>query len=154
MTDVTAQNHQPTSATAGRPSKLTPAIHDAIIRDIQAGNYLETVAKKHGLAKQTIYDWLQKGAQRGGKYRRFLDAFARAAGEAETDALVRVMAGGKDWQSVAWFLERRYPDRWGRRDVTAIDLKIQNMANLPQSEQLELVAAATLTLNPNAIDTP
>ena len=48
----------------------------------------------------------------------------RAAAMAEAEALhvgVIATAARKSWQASAWFLERKYPQKWGRRVPDAAD---------------------------------
>jgi len=45
----------------GRPTKLTPEMHDAIIALISEGNTLKDTAGALGLHRETITDWEQRG---------------------------------------------------------------------------------------------
>lgn len=45
----------------GRPSKLTPARHDAIIASIESGNYFDTACSSTGITRQAAYLWLERG---------------------------------------------------------------------------------------------
>jgi len=60
---------------------------------------------------------MQKGeTAKSGKYREFFEAITRAEYEAE----VRMVAlwqkhMPEDYRAIRDFLERRYPDRWGRK---------------------------------------
>ena len=92
----------------GRPTKLNQAIIDAIVGDLQRGNYVETVAALNGIHKDTFYRWLKDGARElqrieAGKrhpkgthaatkaYLRlaavFSDAVARACAEVEAEGV-------------------------------------------------------------------
>lgn len=57
-------------------------------------------------------------------YREFCEAATRANDEAEVSAIARVRAGAQgehaDWRADAWFLERRFPDRWRRRETREV----------------------------------
>jgi hypothetical protein len=48
---------------------------------------------------------------------RFLDSIERSAAEAEEKAVYRLLALGRagETRALMWFLERRFPERWGRR---------------------------------------
>jgi len=50
-------------------------------------------------------------------YSDFAEAVARARAEAEIAAVARIRERAHDgtWQADAWFLERAFPERWGRR---------------------------------------
>ncbi|MDQ0417577.1 transposase-like protein [Croceifilum oryzae] len=101
----------------GRPEKLTPEIQQKIVDSLRMGNYIETAAAYSGISKSTLYDWLKKGArEENGKYKNFSDAVQKAMAEAEMrDVAVISQASKENWQASAWRLERKYPNRWGRK---------------------------------------
>lgn len=68
----------------GRPTKLTPALQDEIIKAIRAGNYMETAAAYQGVDKTTLYEWLRRGkAASRGIYAEFSHAIEKALAVAE-----------------------------------------------------------------------
>lgn len=68
----------------GRPTKLTPALQDEIIKAIRAGNYMETAAAYQGIDKTTLYEWLRRGkAASRGIYAEFSHAIEKALAVAE-----------------------------------------------------------------------
>ena len=101
----------------GRPSKLTPEIQDRIVAAIRAGNYVETAARHAGIDPATFYRWMERGAkERSGKYREFRKAVEKARADAEVrHVAIIAQAATKRWEAAAWWLERSFPDRWGRR---------------------------------------
>ena len=102
----------------GRPSKLTPETAQKICAAIAAGNYLEVAAAHGGIVYGTLNTWVRKGAAASsGQYREFFEAVKRAEADAEMLRIARISKAGSEgnWQADAWYLERRYPDRWGRR---------------------------------------
>ena len=111
----------------GRPTKLDKDTIDRIIALVRAGNYVETAAAAAGISKDTLYAWLRLGArQQTGLAREFSDAMVKATAEAEALALTRISAAAREqWQAAAWMLERKHPDRWGRRDT----LRLQKVAD-------------------------
>lgn len=116
---------------AGRPLQLTAEVQDEICECLREGNYLEVAAVLGGASKSSVYSWLkeghkarrlrEKGKELTALQRRcelFLDAIKRAEADAERDALRVVTAASMShWQAMAWRLERRHPDRWGRRQA-------------------------------------
>jgi hypothetical protein len=102
----------------GRPSKLTPERISRLIEAIRAGHTREGAATLAGISKSTFNGWLASAKEPGAdqEFLLFLDAVKSAEVEAE-DALLAIIrsAAPKQWQASAWLLERRYPDRWGRR---------------------------------------
>lgn len=123
----------------GRPTKLTPAVQQQVVNAIQAGNYIEVAAAHAGISRPVLYQWMKKGraAQLRGEVTRcaeFVDAIEKALadGEVRDVALIARAASGiaaqidaqgnviapaiaPQWQASAWRLERRMPDKWGRR---------------------------------------
>lgn len=114
----------------GRPVKLTPELQNEICKVIRAGNYIETAAAFAGVSKQTLYNWMRKGRQaKSGKYREFLDAVKKALAESEVrDVMIIAKAAEENWQAAAWRLERKFPDRWGRKD--RIDANLEHSGNI------------------------
>lgn len=110
---------------AGRPSKLTPEMATRLVSALEAGAYIETAAAIAGISKVTLYQWLKTGAKdsedgKGGTLAAgFLNAVEKAMAESEVrDLMVIQQAAEKGvWQAAAWRLERKYPDKWGRRRV-------------------------------------
>ena len=83
------------------------------------GNYDYVIAGAIGIGRRTFYTWLKRGEEdyeRGvsSLYRQFYEAMEESRSFAETEAVKGILeAGKKQWQALAWFLERRYPERWG-----------------------------------------
>jgi len=100
----------------GRPTKLTRELHDEIVRLIEAGNYAETAAAVGGIQPHTLRDWIRRGARETtGPYAAFSSAVKKAEGRAEASAVLRIRkAGQMNWTAEAWYLERKFPARWGR----------------------------------------
>ena len=101
-----------------RPTKLTPERHTAIVQAILAGNYAETAARYAGVATTTFYNWMNRGKDgKSGLYVEFVDAVENAKAQAEIRDVALIERAAKvTWQAAAWMLERKFPDRWGRRE--------------------------------------
>jgi transposase len=126
----------------GRPTKLTPALQDKIVQAIRAGNYMETAAAYAGIHKDTLYAWLKRGARERSPhspYRQFSDAVEKALAEAEVrDVALIAKAAEREWQAAAWRLERKFPDRWGRRErVQATVTATVSWADLAREAAIE-----------------
>lgn len=101
----------------GRPTKLTDTVQQAIVSALRAGNYVETAAQYAGINKQTVYNWIKHGEDGREPYKSFLDAIKKAQADSEArDVAIIAKAADTQWQAAAWRLERKFPDRWGRRD--------------------------------------
>lgn len=97
-----------------RPSKFTPEVAAAILRAVGAGLAYPQAAALAGVCERTLYYWLEAGASGQDPLATFLQDLKSAEAKAELEALTAVKAGGPGWQSRAWYLERKYPERWGR----------------------------------------
>ncbi|GGA31944.1 hypothetical protein GCM10007416_00600 [Kroppenstedtia guangzhouensis] len=108
-----------------RPEKLTPELQQKVVDAIRMGNYIETAAAFSGISKDTLYRWLKQGRRaKRGKYREFSDAVEKALAESEMrDVAVIATAAKENWQAAAWRLERKFPDRWGRRQKVDAQLE-------------------------------
>lgn len=107
-----------TRKTGGRPYKFSLEIQDLICGLLERGNYLETAAACAGISKDTLFRWLKAGARESkGPLRGFSDSVKRAMAKSEaSDVDLIGRAALENWQAAAWRLERKYPERWGRRD--------------------------------------
>lgn len=119
-------------ANPGRPVKLNKDIESKIILALKTGAYIETAAAYAGISKATFYEWLRRGErekQRVNKNTRnktrkrelpfveLSDAIKKALADAEIRDIMKIEQASKtQWQAAAWRLERRFPDRWGRKD--------------------------------------
>ena len=116
-------------------SKLTPERSETILGLVRSGNYLQVAAAYAGIDPTTLSRWLAKGRLEIAEGRRtaaaeFAESCARAEAQAEAVRLQRIAkAAETDWKADAWYLERRFPTRWGDRrtiDVTAsVDVRLE-----------------------------
>ena len=134
--------------TGGRRTKLTPEVREKIVSAIRAGNYAYVAAEYAGIGTSTFYHWLQKGNEaKQGIYREFLEAIKKAESEAEVRAVAIVQQSmGQNWQAAMTFLERKFPDRWGRKDRLRVDINpkeaLEELLSLSADELEEAVQAA------------
>lgn len=119
----------------GRPTKLTREIREKIVEAIRAGAYLETAAALAGIDRVTLHRWLKAGArQKRGELWEFCNAVEKALAEAEMDDLYIIKrAAQENWQAAAWRLERKFPERWGRKD------RLQAEISGPGGEPLKII---------------
>lgn len=105
-----------------RPTKLTSELQTRIVQAIRAGNYADAAARSAGISPSTYYRWLERGERAAsGAHREFRDAVKRAEADAEVHAVAIVRkAMAEDWRAAMAYLERRYPERWRRRETTEL----------------------------------
>ena len=132
---------------AGRPTKLTTELTEEIAKYLRAGNYIETTAALVGINRDSIYEWLKRGAaeqerlmknprarirKREQIFVEFSDTVKKA--QAQSEAMLVGLIGKaaqKNWTAAAWRLERKYPDKWGRTErnvATAQDDPVKELA--------------------------
>lgn len=114
-----------TRSQAGRHSKLTPKVQEKIVSAIRAGNYAQVAAKYAGIGVSTYYNWLQRGKdEHNGIYREFLEAVKRAESEAEVRTVALIHRHmDSSWQACMTYLERKFPDRWGRTNRLQVEVR-------------------------------
>lgn len=107
--------------------RLTPSVRERILTALRAGNSRMVAMQYGGIPQGTWHGWMQRADP---AHPNFAPRYAEFKAEielAETDAEVRavnaIMRAGLvngDTKSLQWWLERRHPDRWGRRDRLAL----------------------------------
>jgi hypothetical protein len=122
---------------------LTPELQERVLQAIRAGNTREATANYAGIGRTTLFRWLEQGeASTSGQYRDFWNAVKKAEADCEVrnvGIIQMACQGGQvlerktvtkadgavevsekysraEWTAAAWWLERRRPDDWGRKD--------------------------------------
>lgn len=115
----------------GRPTALTQELSDLICEAVRNGNYRDTAAEWVGITVRTLRSWVRRGKQEpGSAYERFLHALLEAEGAAEIKMVELVCkAAVEDPKHAEWWLERKFPQRWGsqRAEVRALQRKIAEL---------------------------
>ena len=112
----------------GRPSDVGDAYTvKELLEAIEAGNYLETACHLAGLSHVTVLNW----RKRGDAGERPFDAFVTALKQAEARAEAKMVANVRKaselpqfWAAAATHLERRHPERWGKRQDDSSQPKV------------------------------
>ena len=142
----------------GRKTKLTPEVQDEVVKRIRAGNYINVSCQAVGIGVSTYFEWLKKGEEGRQPYAEFTDAIKKAEAEAHVNYVAIVASHAPNqWQAAAWWLERRFPDKWGRRDkldikgeivadkkVDKIEEKFSHMSDKELSEHVSKVSEKML----------
>ena len=100
-------------------AKITEEITLCIVDALGAGHYREVACKLAGIDRRTLLNWLKRGQrERSGVYRDLYLAVEQAEAKAEVFHLKNIeTASTKSWFASAWFLERKHPERWGKREA-------------------------------------
>jgi len=119
------------TARRGRPPKLTARLITNLSNSVRSGAYLETAAAFAGIAAVTLREWLRKGARIRCDYEEnnvrpvghdnllyelSIEMEKSMAAAAMRHVLNIAKHAENEWTASAWWLERRYPDQWGRRN--------------------------------------
>ena len=107
----------------GRKIKLEDDIQQRLILAIERGLTIADACEYSGISEKTYYNWLNKDTtqikndEERKKFVQFLQDIKKAQSECQMYCLDFIMKD-KSWQSKAWVLERRFPDRWAKKDMT------------------------------------
>lgn len=99
-----------------RKTKLTPALQQLIVDALSVGATHRIACEYAGISQDTLYKWLSKGADGKAPYAEFSEQIARTQGRTAVGWLAKIEAAANagDWKAVAWKLERRYPQEYGK----------------------------------------
>jgi transposase len=110
----------------GAPTKFNAERAERLIQAVRGGNYLETAARYAGISYHTLRRWLLKADEPDAppEYVAFKEAILKARADAEVAALAKIQKAASEgaWQASAWYLERSWPERWGRRETNRVEL--------------------------------
>jgi transposase len=137
----------PEKRSIDQPSKYDdPKIQKIILDALEDGNYLYIAARLAGVAPDTLHEWIGRGrGTRKGVAPPSLVEFveqidlALARWEAKTVKKVHEVAQSgqpNTWQAAMTMLERKSPDRWGKREKLGVE--IESNRPLVQVQQLIL----------------
>jgi len=94
--------------------KLTPSIRARIVELLEAGNYPSTACTNAGVSETQFYDWMNRAVNSIEPFATFAADVRVASAKAEHAALSTLRAMPLGWQAQAWFLERRFRERWAK----------------------------------------
>ena len=99
-----------------RKTKLTPKTQKAIVDALSVGATHRIACEYAGITQDTFYRWLNQGEAGKSPFSEFSEQVARTQGRAAVGWLAKIDAAANegDWRAVAWKLERRYPQEYGR----------------------------------------
>lgn len=121
-----------------RRVELTPELVSQITTEVARAHYPAVVARRLGVTKQTFEGWMERGEKAhqedwglGPDDSEFLprclfEGIEEAEAQAEIDLVNQAHqlagAGRSSWQGMMTIAERRFSDRWRKRDVLAADV--------------------------------
>lgn len=131
-------------ANAGRESKYNAERHESIIRDLASGLTRACAAARAGISERTLTRWLACGRRGEIPFVSFVAAVKKAEHDAEAVAVAMIRRigfgewvaeevittttakdgttstttkrknGRPEWTALAWWLERKWPDHYGK----------------------------------------
>ncbi len=104
----------------GRPTKLTPVNEDRFFQSIAAGAYPEVAARVAGFSPASLYRYLRGTRPEHLAFRERLDVELAKLEVRLGGTLVRAALDNPRW--AAFFLERRFWNRWAPGTRTDVDL--------------------------------
>lgn len=121
---------------AGRPTKGTPDAQAVFLKAVADGNTLKTACWLAGFSEDSL-------ARQRADNADFADAIKKAQGAAIAERVSTIKAAGDSaWTACAWWLERRFPEEWAKREEVAPsgpDFPDTIPADSLTDEQLDLV---------------
>jgi hypothetical protein len=86
---------------------------------VEKGNTYHNSALCAGVCERSYYTWIEKAekSKQENIYTQFLQALKKAKAEAEKRNVTIIQAASiETWQAAAWWLERRNPSEYGRKE--------------------------------------
>lgn len=139
MTTISKSNVSPI------PRKLNEGMITALSEAIAKGNYAQTACNLVGVWPETLIRWIHQAEDDDAKglteeesiYIRLHQAIKKAESQAEA-RLVEVVREAaevkREWLPAMTFLERRHPDRWGRKDRSQVTIDERKTVTITRVE--------------------
>ena len=90
---------------------MTDEAIEAILRTVELGIWPDRAAQMHGVNPSTLRSFRESNAV-------FRTALEKAEAKAEASIHGRILRHmEKQWTACAWMLERRWPERWAKREA-------------------------------------
>lgn len=112
------------SSRAGRKTKLKPELQALFIKAIRAGSYRKDACAYVGISKATFVNWAKAGRDDPDSiHGRFLAAVLEAEQKTKMLMAASILGAARgnskaglkpEWKAAAWWLERKFPDQFGR----------------------------------------
>lgn len=103
----------------GRPSVLGDAeTLQELLRQVALGNRREVACAIAGIAPRTVYNWIERADAGHEPELSFVQQLKRAEAMVESRIAQNVISASEKpqfWAAGMTYLERKYPDAWGRR---------------------------------------
>ena len=117
----------------GNPGKSDPERMQKILDGIKAGLSYEGACGLARVSYNTFNRWRQWGEKgTSEKFRKFCEELSYAEAVAEAEQLKKIKKD-PDTKYACWILERRHPDRWGKKE------QVKQEISGPEGQPLKVV---------------
>lgn len=129
----------PAPNVGGRPSLYTPALHERVCALVAVRVPIRTACQLEGIGARTLYDWRERGKHGEEPFATFAQDLAIAVARSEATAVQFIATAAADnWKANAWWLERRFPKRYGAKQQLRVTKAPAEMTD----DELEAAIAA------------
>ena len=121
-----------------RPTVYTARLGREICAQVEGGVTMRVAAQTAGVARSTLYSWLELGREGRAPYAAFRDRLERAQAQCEIRVMQQIVeAAASDWRAGAWWLERRFPKRWGLRQTVRVERPLSSLSDQELDAEIE-----------------
>ena len=138
---------------SGRVTRCTPELPLRLVDALKAGYTRRNACALVGISHQTLYNWLDRGAEGEQPFADFRMSILSGEAKAASEAVDEIRKAGRDgdWRASAWFLARRFPEAWSERHQvtheggeTPIKTEVKDTTEPPTEETVALAHLKTL----------
>lgn len=99
--------------------KCTPDLIRRAVKLKKGGANNVDIAKAVGIAESTFYRWVSTPTSEN--QRELSESLKKAEADYKNalQGIIAKAAQERDWKAAAWLLERKYPDEYGRKYISA-----------------------------------
>lgn len=129
-----AKRSKTANPNTNRKTILTPELIEGITKKITEGMYVTDACATFGIGKDSWYDWMKKAKREPDIYPlcvRFSESIMKAQADCKAYFIEKLKnASVVEWKAAAWYLERRFPKEYGKReqlDISGVDAEADNL---------------------------
>lgn len=115
---------------AGRPTKLTEKVFNAIVKSVRNGNYFSTACEAAGVSELRGLEWIRRGEDRDRRvstklYAKFAKEIRIAKAKAEEDHVSVLQKAAMGWEEVTTKqdVDPTKKDQQGKPKIQSIEIK-------------------------------
>ena len=110
-----------------KPYKLLDeGVRTRLLDAVKMGSFIEHACAYAGITSKTFRNWRDLADKEIEPYKSLFEELRLAESESILRKLNRIEKAGQEgaWTADAWYLERKYPDKFGKRDKVEISGEI------------------------------